>query len=121
MKTVGNKLIVCLRTVALLKMSTLLSLGLLISPPGQSAQVMQEYKCALVLSDEQPFIAHFSYESEYESTSRMEQDILTRSNETVFDVDGVTALKIKHWVECVAIQHEFQKREAKQIEAKFAQ
>ncbi|MFO6423201.1 hypothetical protein [Motilimonas sp. KMU-193] len=121
MMIVGSKLSVKPAALIRFGLTGMVSVGWLFSPIAQSGPAVQEYKCALVLTDNQPFIAHFSYESEYESMSKMEQDVLTRANETVFDIDGVTTLSIKHWVECIAKRHDFQKRDAQQIEAQFAQ
>lgn len=116
--TVGNK-------SAMLKMLLSLPLAVTISSPSlaeqASRQVQHPYKCALLLDNNERFIASFSYPSETQSNTKMAQHIKDNIEITVYDADGKTPILVKKWVECVAKNQAFKSPAAQEIEQNFAQ
>lgn len=116
--TVGNK-------SAMLKMLLALALAVTISSPSlaeqASRQVQQPYKCALLLDNNEAFMASFSYPSETQSSTKMAQHIKDNIETTVYDIDGKTPIMVKEWVECVAKDRDFKSSAAQEIEQNFAQ
>ncbi|MCE2596528.1 TapY2 family type IVa secretion system protein [Motilimonas cestriensis] len=101
-----------------LSMALLLGASLILGQ-AQAQKPLQEYRCAMILADNEPYIGHYQYQSEYKSTDKMQKSMAEKAGESIFQADGTTLIAVKKVLECAHSGQSFTSDAAKSVEQGF--
>ncbi|MDO6525685.1 TapY2 family type IVa secretion system protein [Motilimonas sp. 1_MG-2023] len=104
------------------RIGVLLVSSLLLSQAQAQAQAqkpLQEYRCAMILADNEPYIGRYQYQSEYKSMDKMQKSTIEKAGESVFQADGTTLIAVKKVLECAHSGQSFTSDAAKAVEENF--